>query len=71
MFLYSQLSKEYGSVFSLQFGMSKKIVILCGLETIKDALINHVDDFLDRPKARVFSRTMKDHGNYFFTLSES
>ncbi|KAM4042286.1 cytochrome P450 2K1-like isoform 1-T1 [Anomaloglossus baeobatrachus] len=58
---FVELSKEYGTVFSVQLGMSK-IVVLCGLETIKDALINHVDDFVDRPKARVFSKSIKDHG---------
>ncbi|XP_073530089.1 cytochrome P450 2K4-like isoform X1 [Phyllobates terribilis] len=58
---FAELSKIYGTVFSVQMGMAK-IVILCGLETIKDALINHVDDFVDKPKARVFSKSIKDHG---------
>ncbi|KAM3930498.1 cytochrome P450 2K4-like [Leptodactylus fuscus] len=58
---FVELSKEYGKVFSIQIGTSK-IVILCGLEVIKDALLNHGDDFVDRPKARVFSKTIKNHG---------
>ncbi|KAG8579983.1 hypothetical protein GDO81_007060 [Engystomops pustulosus] len=58
---FVELSKEYGTVFSVQIGMSK-IVILCGLETIKDALVNHVDDFLGRPTSGLFSRVLKNHG---------
>ncbi|XP_069832005.1 cytochrome P450 2K1-like [Dendropsophus ebraccatus] len=58
---FVEISKEYGTVFSVKLGPAK-VVVLCGLETIKDALVNHVDDFLDRPKARVFSRAINDHG---------
>ncbi|KAM3932776.1 cytochrome P450 2K4-like [Leptodactylus fuscus] len=58
---FVELSKEYGKVFSVQIGTSK-IVILCGLEVIKDALVNHGDDFVDRTKTRVFYKTIKNHG---------
>ncbi|KAG9467192.1 hypothetical protein GDO78_015445 [Eleutherodactylus coqui] len=39
-----------------------KMVILCGYDTVKDALINHGDKFVDRPKSNLFSKTTKDHG---------
>ncbi|XP_044147868.1 cytochrome P450 2K1-like [Bufo gargarizans] len=58
---FVQLSKKYGTVFSIQIGLSK-IVVLCGYDTIKDALINHGDKFVDRPKSNLFSTTTKDHG---------
>ncbi|XP_063298154.1 cytochrome P450 2K6-like [Pelobates fuscus] len=42
-----ELSKHYGSVFSIQMGMNK-IVVLTGYETVKDALVNHADEFGER-----------------------
>ncbi|XP_066451663.1 cytochrome P450 2K4-like isoform X2 [Eleutherodactylus coqui] len=59
-----QLSKTYGTVFSVQLGFDK-MVILCGYETIKDALFNHADEFSERPKLELFATTTKDHGLIF------
>ncbi|XP_069832017.1 cytochrome P450 2K4-like isoform X3 [Dendropsophus ebraccatus] len=59
-----QLSKEYGSVFSFHVGMAKTIV-LCGYDTIKDALINNAEVFSDRPHMPVFAKMIKDHGIVF------
>ncbi|KAG8536365.1 hypothetical protein GDO81_026517, partial [Engystomops pustulosus] len=61
---FYQLSKEYGPVFSVQMGMTK-IVILCGYENIKDALINHAEVFSDRPRNPLFTNSIKDHGIVF------
>ncbi|XP_075717029.1 cytochrome P450 2K1-like [Rhinoderma darwinii] len=61
---FLELSKEYGKIFSVQIGFDK-IVILCGYETIKEALIDHGDEFSDRPKLELFSKTTKDHGLIF------
>ncbi|XP_018428475.1 PREDICTED: cytochrome P450 2K4-like [Nanorana parkeri] len=47
------LAKKYGSVFSVQIG-AQKIVILCGYETVKDALVNHADEFAERPDIPIF-----------------
>ncbi|XP_078503729.1 cytochrome P450 2K1-like isoform X2 [Lissotriton helveticus] len=44
---FIELSKKYGSVFSIQLGM-KKMVVLTGYETVKDALVNHPDEFGER-----------------------
>ncbi|XP_075717039.1 cytochrome P450 2K4-like [Rhinoderma darwinii] len=61
---FCQLSKEYGTIFSVQMGMTK-IVILCGYDTIKDALINNADVFSDRPHNPLFSKSIKEHGIIF------
>ncbi|KAG8550069.1 hypothetical protein GDO81_029041 [Engystomops pustulosus] len=59
-----QLSKEYGPVFSIHLGMSR-MVVLCGYETIKDALMNHAEAFSDRPHNPLFSKVVKEHGIAF------
>ncbi|XP_075057369.1 cytochrome P450 2K4-like [Mixophyes fleayi] len=59
-----EMSQKYGSVFSVQLGMTK-MVILCGYDTIKDALVNHADEFTDRPHIPVFDKIEKGHGIVF------
>ncbi|KAM4694836.1 cytochrome P450 2K1-like [Discoglossus pictus] len=50
-----ELSKTYGSVFSIQLGM-KKMVVLTGYETVKNALVNHTEDFGERAKVPIFEK---------------
>ncbi|KAM4042289.1 cytochrome P450 2K4-like [Anomaloglossus baeobatrachus] len=61
---FYQLSKEYGPVFSVHMGMTK-LVLLCGYDTIKDAMINNADVFSDRPDTPLFTKSIKDHGIAF------
>ncbi|XP_075057368.1 cytochrome P450 2C14-like [Mixophyes fleayi] len=61
---FLEMSKMYGTVYSFQLGMAK-VVILCGFDTIKDALINHADQFSNRPKRPVISTLQKDNGLIF------
>ncbi|XP_075057370.1 cytochrome P450 2B19-like [Mixophyes fleayi] len=61
---FIEMSKKYGKVFSFRLGM-KKVVILCGFDTIKDALINHADQFSNRPTRPVISTLQKDYGLIF------
>ncbi|XP_073530093.1 cytochrome P450 2C29-like isoform X2 [Phyllobates terribilis] len=63
---FVQLAKKYGTVFSFRIGMSKSIV-LCGYETIKDALINHAELFSERPNIPLFTEAIKGHGIVFAT----
>ncbi|KAM4042290.1 cytochrome P450 2K4-like [Anomaloglossus baeobatrachus] len=63
---FVQLAKKYGTVFTFRIGMSKSIV-LCGYETIKDALINHAELFAERPDIPLFSQASKGHGIVFAT----
>lgn len=55
-----KLAEKYGSVYSIQLAM-EKMVILCGYDTVKDALINHAEEFYDRPDNPLGARI--SHGN--------
>ncbi|KAM5164331.1 cytochrome P450 2C23-like isoform 1-T2 [Mantella aurantiaca] len=61
---FMELSKKYGPVFTIQLGMSE-MIILCGYDAVKEALINQGDEFVDRPKTPVFYKCQKDHGVVF------
>ncbi|XP_077345187.1 cytochrome P450 2K4-like isoform X1 [Lithobates pipiens] len=61
---FLELAKKYGSVFSVQIG-TQKMVILCGYETVKDALINHAEEFSERPYIPIFQDVTKGHGIIF------
>lgn len=62
------MSKKYGSVLTINFGTAK-VVILCGYETVKDALLTHGEAFSNRPKLAIFSKSTKDNGNYYFVTT--
>ena len=47
MCFFYQLSKKYGNVFTVYLG-PKKVVVLAGYKTVKQALVNHADEFGDR-----------------------
>ncbi|MEE6509282.1 hypothetical protein FKM82_025242 [Ascaphus truei] len=59
-----KLSKIYGSVFSIQMGM-KKMVVLAGYETVKDALVNHAEEFGGRARIPIFQNMDKGTGLIF------
>lgn len=61
---FLELSKEYGPVFSVQIG-SQKMVILCGYEAVKDALVNYAEEFSDRPYVPIFHDISKGYGILF------
>ncbi|XP_046893417.1 cytochrome P450 2K1-like [Hypomesus transpacificus] len=58
-----ELSKKYGSVFKVYFG-PKKVVVLAGYKTVKEALVNH-DEFGDREIIPLFEDFNKGHGILF------
>ncbi|NWI95394.1 CP2K6 protein, partial [Pitta sordida] len=61
---YEQLSKEYGPIYSVQMGL-RKIVVLSGYETVKEALVNQADAFAERPKIPIFEDASKGYGVVF------
>ncbi|XP_073442533.1 cytochrome P450 2K1-like isoform X2 [Dendrobates tinctorius] len=61
---FLELSKKYGPVFSVQIG-SEKMVLLCGYETVKDALVNYADEFSDRPYIPIFQDLARGCGVIF------
>ncbi|KAJ8362814.1 hypothetical protein SKAU_G00116450 [Synaphobranchus kaupii] len=56
-----EMSKKYGSVFTVHFG-PKKVVVLAGYKTVKQALVNYAEEFGDRDIAPIFRDIMKGHG---------
>ncbi|KAJ8362804.1 hypothetical protein SKAU_G00116350 [Synaphobranchus kaupii] len=59
-----ELSKKYGSVFTVHFG-PKKVVILAGYKTVKQALVTYAEEFGDREIAPIFRDATKGHGVLF------
>lgn len=58
------LSKKYGPVFTVYFGL-KKVIVLAGYRTVKQALVNHAEDFGDREVTPIFYDFHKGHGILF------
>ncbi|NXS61251.1 CP2K1 protein, partial [Brachypteracias leptosomus] len=61
---YLELSKLYGPVFSVQMG-PRKIVVISGYQTVKEALVNQADAFAERPYIPIFEDMAKGHGLIF------
>ncbi|XP_067427295.1 cytochrome P450 2K1-like isoform X2 [Thunnus thynnus] len=59
-----KLSKKYGSVFTVYFG-PKKVVVLAGYKTVKQALVNHAVEFGDREISPVANDFSSPHGVLF------
>lgn len=56
-----QLSQKYGSVFTIYFG-PKKVVVLAGHKTVKQALVNYAEEFGDRDITPLFHDLNEGHG---------
>lgn len=59
-----ELSKIHGSVFTVYFGI-KKVVVLAGHKTVKEALVNHAEEFGDRDITPIFEDSNRGHGILF------
>ncbi|ETE64942.1 F-box/WD repeat-containing protein 10, partial [Ophiophagus hannah] len=57
----TQLSKRYGPVFTIWLG-TKPMVVICGIEAVKDALITHNEEFGGRPPVPILDRVTKGFG---------
>ncbi|XP_030076028.1 cytochrome P450 2G1 [Microcaecilia unicolor] len=55
------LNEKYGPLFTVYFG-PRRVVVLCGYEVVKEALIDQGDDFLSRGEAPVFDRIFQGYG---------
>ncbi|NXI62331.1 CP2C5 protein, partial [Anseranas semipalmata] len=56
-----QLSSRYGPVFTLWLGRTP-VVVLCGYEAVKDALLGHAEEFGGRPEIPLLARLSNDYG---------
>uniref|UniRef100_A0A3P8NT18 Cytochrome P450 2K1-like n=1 Tax=Astatotilapia calliptera TaxID=8154 RepID=A0A3P8NT18_ASTCA len=52
-----ELSKKYGSVFTVYLG-TKKVVVLSGYKTVKEALVDYDDVFGDRNKPEIMLKLL-------------
>ncbi|XP_032443871.1 cytochrome P450 2K4-like [Xiphophorus hellerii] len=59
-----ELSKKYGSVFTVYFG-PKKVVVLAGYRTVRKALVSYADEFGEREITPMFADLTKHHGILF------
>ncbi|KAG9264556.1 cytochrome P450 2K1-like [Astyanax mexicanus] len=59
-----ELAKTYGSVFKVYFG-PKKVVVLAGYKTVKQALVNHAEEFGEREVSPTFKKYNEEHGILF------
>ncbi|XP_044531585.1 cytochrome P450 2J2-like [Gracilinanus agilis] len=57
----SQLTRTYGSIFTVWLG-STPVVVLNGFQAVKDALVTHSEDFADRPVTPLFEDLFGDKG---------
>ncbi|NWH59109.1 CP2C5 protein, partial [Geococcyx californianus] len=56
-----QLSSTYGPIFTIWLGL-KPVVVLCGYEVVKDALLGHSEEFGGRPEIPLLMQLSKDYG---------
>lgn len=62
---FPQLSKKYGPVFRVYLGL-QKVVVLAGYRTVKQALVNHAEEFGDREITPIFQDFNNGHGKETF-----
>ncbi|KAM4042296.1 cytochrome P450 2C23-like [Anomaloglossus baeobatrachus] len=58
---FIEISKTYGPVFSVQVG-TKTLVVLCGYDAVKEALINNAEEFAGRPLSAMGSKLSHGYG---------
>ncbi|KAG1928322.1 cytochrome P450 2K1-like [Pimephales promelas] len=61
---FFELSKTYGNIFQVCLG-PRKFVVLVGYKTVKDALVNHAEEFGDRKTELGFRIMHGEHGILF------
>uniref|UniRef100_A0A3P8Y4P1 unspecific monooxygenase n=1 Tax=Esox lucius TaxID=8010 RepID=A0A3P8Y4P1_ESOLU len=59
-----ELSRKYGSVFTVHIG-PRKVVVLAGYKTVKEALVTHAEEFGERGIPPLFGEINKGHGILF------
>ncbi|XP_073530050.1 cytochrome P450 2C5-like [Phyllobates terribilis] len=56
-----ELAKKYGPVYSITLGV-QKMVVLCGYDVVKEALVNQAEYFSDRPNMPALSDYSRGYG---------
>ncbi|XP_069760691.1 cytochrome P450 2K1-like isoform X2 [Narcine bancroftii] len=60
----SELSEQYGPVFTIQLGL-EKAVVLTGYKAVKEALVDQADEFAERAKIPVLEMLANSYGISF------
>ncbi|XP_077147734.1 cytochrome P450 2B11-like [Ranitomeya variabilis] len=63
---FTEMSKKYGPIFTVYLG-AQRLVVLCGYDTVKDALVNHAEEFSGRPHTAMSSKISDKYGVLFST----
>ncbi|XP_004620775.2 cytochrome P450 2G1-like [Sorex araneus] len=58
---FMKLREKYGSVFTVYMG-PRPVVVLCGHEAVKEALVDKADDFSGRGKVTLLERNFQGYG---------
>ena len=58
---FTQLKEKYGPVFTVYMG-PRPVVILCGHEAVKEALVDRADEFSGRGELASIERNFQGHG---------
>nr|XP_061806332.1 cytochrome P450 2K1-like [Nerophis lumbriciformis] len=56
-----EMSKKYGPVFTFHMG-PKKVVVLAGYQTVKEALVQHAEEFGEREPFNTVKEAKLEHG---------
>ncbi|NXO05328.1 CP2C1 protein, partial [Rhinopomastus cyanomelas] len=56
-----QLSNTYGPIFTIWLGL-KPVIVLCGYEAVKEALVGHSEEFGGRPRIPFNIQLSKNYG---------
>lgn len=56
-----QLSERYGPVFTVYLGQ-RRVVVLCGHDAVKEALVDQAEEFSGRGSQALFDRLFKGYG---------
>lgn len=56
-----QISKRYGPVFTVHLGQ-RRVVVLCGHEAVKEALVDQAEEFSGRGEQATFDWLFKGYG---------
>ncbi|KAM3911023.1 cytochrome P450 2G1-like [Leptodactylus fuscus] len=56
-----ELGKKYGSVYTFYFGLHP-VVVFCGYEAVKEALVDHGEDFIGRGRQPTVDRVFQGYG---------
>uniref|UniRef100_A0A3B4U8E5 Cytochrome P450 2K4-like n=1 Tax=Seriola dumerili TaxID=41447 RepID=A0A3B4U8E5_SERDU len=56
-----KVKTKYGSVFTIYLG-PKKVVVLAGYKTVKEALVNYAEEFGDRDPTQIMHESNQGHG---------